>query len=535
MVDSVWGGLPSYITGMFKAKKKPVQPDAQPVQYSERDTPEARANLDRQFNAMLSESGTGADEPMPKESRASAIQRGVAGFLGFVPEGGTRGDAADGFANIGRALLGENSVQQMESDYNQSIAPEKLRRALETGDVEAIKRLDPATASEVQGVDDSTYKSGRQRQFDDAVARGDTEAMRRLDPEAADARETARRDAALRAARAARQIGAQDPAKGAAALRQFAAEAPNLFSAQELQAYEQGGSEALEAMLTGESNTGKDRFLSVGGGIYDMLNETWVEPQKVELTEKELAEIELIRARTGAANRSNRGTAGAGGGATAAETTEAKAGFTGSLNNIADTAVKLAGMGAIGVDGQGARSPLKSAVVGAKNKDGNRGFIGSLAALAGDETAQLFNARETQVDFALRQFAAAAGIKSGSLNSNFELQNVKNALGDPFAPMEAQIAAADAMSLTYGDGTRTADYLFQSGKITERQYNDILSRTQGFTGNIQRGVAAERGGVGDDGGAAADDEVISVTTVEEAMALPPGTVFQTPDGRRKVR
>lgn len=495
MVDSVWGGLPEYITGMFKTKKKPVQPDAQPVQYSERDTPEARANLDRQFNAMLSESGTGADEPMPKESRASAIQRGVAGFLGFVPEGGTRGDAADGFANIGRALLGENSVQQMESDYNQSIAPEKLRRALEEGDVEAIKRLDPATASQVQGVDDSTYKSGRQRQFDDAVARGDTEAMRRLDPEAADVRDTARREAALRAARAARQIGAQDPARGAAALRQFAAEAPNLFSAQELQAYEQGGSEALEAMLTGESNTGKDRFLSVGGGIYDMMNETWVEPQKVELTEKELLELDLLRARIGATNRSNQPKADAAGGT--AGTTEAKSGFTGSLNNIADTAVKLAGMGAIGVDGQGARSPLKSAIVGAKNKDGNRGLIGSIAALAGDDTAELFNARETQVDFALRQFAAAAGIKSGSLNSNFELQNVKNALGDPFAPMEAQIAAADAMSLTYGDGTRTADYLLSSGKITQRQYADIVSRTQGFTGNIQRGVAAEQGGGAD--------------------------------------
>jgi hypothetical protein len=519
MVDSVWGGLPEYITGMFKTKKKPVE------------TPQAPAAIEEVALEEVSAAPARVQALPQDNSRADAIQRGVAGFLGFVPKGGTRGDAADGFANIGRALLGENSVQQLESDYNQSIAPEKLRRALETGDVEAIKRLDPATASQVQGVDDTSYKSGRQRQFDDAVARGDVDAMRRLDPTKADERDQARRDAALRAARAAAQIGAQDPARGAAALKQFAAEAPNLFSAQELQAYEQGGSEALEAMLTGESNTGKDRFLSVGGGVYDMLNETWVEPQKVELTEKERADIELIRARTRAADRSNQGAASTG--ATATATTEAKAGFTGSLNNIADTAVKLAGMGAIGVDGQGARSPLKSAVVGAKNKDGNRGFIGSLAALAGDETAQLFNARETQVDFALRQFAAAAGIKSGSLNSNFELQNVKNALGDPFAPMEAQIAAADAMSLTYGDGTRTADYLLSSGKITQRQYADIISRTQGFAGNIQRGVAAEQGGGGNNIGG--DEEIVSVTSVEEAMALPPGTVFKTPDGRTKVR
>lgn len=531
MVDSIWGGMPSYITGMFK-NKKPVQnaPEAQPVEYSQRDTPEARANLDRQFNALMSEQGTGADEPMPKESNASAIQRGLAGFLGFVPKGGTRGDAADGFANLGRALLGMESVQKMESDYNDSIAPEKLRRALDSGNVEAIKRIDPVEAARVQGVDKTTYDTGRQQQYDQAVARGDVEAMRRLDPEAADGRETARREAAMRAARAAAQIGAQDPAKGAAALKQFAAEAPNLFSPQEIQAYEQGGPQALEAMLTGAANSGKDRFLSVGGGIYDMLNETWVEPQKKELTEKDLLDLELLRARIGAANRSNQGKAGDASGAGGTKD-QAKTGFTGSLNNIADTAVKLAGMGAIGVNGQGAKTPIKSAIVGSRNSDGNRGFVGSMASLMGDETAQLFNARETQVDFALRQFAAAAGIKTGALNSNFELQNVKNAIGDPFAPMEAQIAAADAMSLTYGDGTRTADYLLRDGKITPEQYQDILSRTQGFAGNIQRGIAAEQGAATGGG----DQGIVVVNTVEEAMALPPGTVFQTPDGRRKVR
>ncbi len=513
--------LPGYIINMFKGKKSGTKPSASPdanlgtvraqdaefrramdngraesYSPSPRDTPEARANLDRQFNAMLSESGTGLDEPVPKESKSSAIQRGLSGFLGFVPQGGTRGDAADGFANIGRALMGMDSVQQMESDYNASIAPEKLRRALKTGDVEAIKRLDPATAAQVQGVDETSYTGKRQREFDDSVARGDIEAMRRIDPEAADLRDTERRSRVTMIARAAAEIGGGDPAKSEAVFQQIINEQKNLLSPQESAIYQQGGMPALEAMLTGENNTGKDRFLSVGGGVYDMLNEAWVEPQTKEPTAKELAEIELIRARTGAANRSNQPKADAAGGA--AGTTEAKTGFTGSLNNIADTAVKLAGMGAIGVDGQGARSPIKSAVVGSRNKDGNRGFIGSIASLMGDETAQLFNARETQVDFALRQFAAAAGIKTGALNSNFELQNVKNALGDPFAPMEAQIAAADAMSLTYGDGTRTADYLLQSGKITQRQYEDIVSRTQGFAGNIQRGVAAETQATGGD-------------------------------------
>jgi hypothetical protein len=531
MDNQIFGGMPSYISAMFKKKPKAAStPAPAPKPASARDTPEAKAALNAQVDALFSEQGMA---PEPKESTGSAIGRGLAGFLGFVPKGGTRGDAVDGFANIGRALLGENSVQQMESDYNDSIAPEKLRRALAEGDVEAIKRLDPKTAAEVQGVDETTYTDGRQRQFDEAVARGDVDAMRRLDPAAADLRDEARRGAALRAARAARQIGADNPEQGAAVLSRFAQEQPNLFSAQELQAFDEGGPDALEAMLTGESRSGKDRFLSVGGGIYDMDKEEWVEAQTREPTAKELAEIELIRARTSAVGRSNRGTGGTGAAATGTPATpEAKAGFTGSLNNIADTAVKLAGMGAIGVDGKGARTPFKSAIVGAKNKDGNRGFIGSIAALVGDDTAQLFNARETQVDFALRQFAAAAGIKSGSLNSNFELQNVKNALGDPFAPMEAQIAAADAMSLTYGDGTRTADYLLQSGKITQTQYADIASRTQGFTGNIERGVAAEQGGGATGGGG---EEIVSVTTVEEAMALPPGTQFKTPDGRIKVR
>lgn len=543
MEDSIWGGLPSYISGMFKNKKKPVAPDAAPVVRSARDaapvvrsardTPEAVANLDRQFNALMSEGGTGADEPMPQESFGSKFGRGAAGFLGFVPKGGTRGDAADGWANIGRALMGENSVQQMESDYNDSIAPERRRRALDTGDIETIKRVDPQAASQVQGVDDKSYQSQRQRQFDDAVARGDTESVRRLDPAAADERDTVRRAAAFRAARAASEIGAQDPARGAAALQQFAKEAPNLFSPQELQAYEQGGPRALEAILTGEgAQKNKDRFLNVGGGLYDMDNETWVEPQTKDVTEKERLQLDLLRAQIGAAGRSNRGTSKS---ASESDSGASKGSFSGALNNISGTAVKLARTGAIGVGGEGAPNWLRSFAVGVRNTDGSQTPISQVATLFGDDTAELFNERATQVAFATRQFAQAAGIKTGSLNSNFELQNVQLALGDPFGTMETQIAASDAMSLTYGDGIRTSDFLLQNGSITEAEYDAILRKTEGFTGNIERGVARyrEKGDESATGGG--DEQVVQVNTAEEAQALPPGTVFLTPDGRRKVR
>lgn len=470
---------------------------------------------------------TAPTQAAPPKPGSSAIQRGIAGFLGFVPQGGTRGDAADGWANIGRALMGEESVQKMESDYNQSIAPEKLRRALETGDVEAIKRLDPVVAGQVQGVDETTYTGGRQRQYDEAVAAGDIDAMRRLDPAKADERDIVRREGVTRAARAAAAIGGGDPAKTEAAFASFVDETPGLLSPQERSIYQQGGMPALQAMLV-EPASGKDRFLSVAGGVYDMQVQDWVEQPTKPLTEMELADLAYKRAQTSNiySEIANRGAADK----ETLATPEQKTDFTGSLNSIADTAVRLAKAGAIGVDGKGARTPIKSAIVGAKTKEGGQTFLGSVAQLMGDETAQIFSSRETQVDFAIRQFAAAAGIKSGSLNSNFELQNVKNALGNPFAPMEDQIAAADAMSLTYGDGTRTADYLLQSGQITQKQYDTISRRTVGFEGNIQRGVAQERASPSSGG-----DEIVSVQTPEEAMALEPGTQFRTPDGRIKVR
>jgi len=554
--------LPDYIVNMFKGKKSGKRPSASAIANIEAmkaQDIELRRAMD---NGRADSYAQSVDTPIPEDFRApytapkmtqpapmqmrpeapapvparqkqglgNAVQRGIAGFLGFVPEGGTRGDAADGFANFGRALMGMDSVQKMESDYNASIAPERLRRALEAGDIEAIKRLDPETASQVQGVDETSYTGGRQRQFDEAVAAGDMEAMRRLDPEAADLRDTARREAALRAARAASQIGSQDPTKGAAVLKQFATEQPNLFTAQELQVYDQGGPEALEAMLTGGPEDPYAHLMNTGGGgIYNAKTDTWDTPPTKPLTEKELLDLELLRARIGQVNRSNRGT-GTAAAASKGGTAQDKSSFTASLNNLAETAVELGKIGAIGMNGMPAKTPGQSMIFGRGGKDGEQSFAQAAGQLFGFETAEKFSARQTQVSSAVRGFAKAAGISSGSMNSNFELQNVSLALSNALSPMEDQVAAADAMSLTYGDGTRTADYLFDSGQITEAQYNNIVSRTQSFEGNIRRGVAQERAN-----GNAGDEEIVRVNTPEEAMQLEPGTQFMTPDGRMKVR
>ena len=317
--------FPKYLTDIFRSNKSGKRPSASTVAKIE-SVKAQDAEFRRAMDNDRADSYTGlVNTPIPEDFRtqysasqiapkptppsmapmptqaappkpgSSAIQRGIAGFLGFVPQGGTRGDAADGWANIGRALMGEESVQKMESDYNQSIAPEKLRRALETGDVEAIKRLDPVVAGQVQGVDETTYTGGRQRQYDEAVAAGDIDAMRRLDPAKADERDIVRREGVTRAARAAAAIGGGDPAKTEAAFASFVDETPGLLSPQERSIYQQGGMPALQAMLV-EPASGKDRFLSVAGGVYDMQVQDWVEQPVRPLTEKEQADIDYTRA-----------------------------------------------------------------------------------------------------------------------------------------------------------------------------------------------------------------------------------------------
>jgi len=252
--------------------------------------------------------------PVAPESFGSKAGRAFSGLMGFVPKGGTRGDAADGFANIGRALMGLNSVQQMESDYNDSVAPEQLRRALATGDIEAIKRLDPDSAARVQGVDKNTYNQGRQKSLDDAIAGGNFADVARIDPETGNVIENQnfKRDneklvGAGRAVQALQSIIQSNPGNKEQAVKKFLEQNPDTFTQSQMDAYNQGGIPALSAMVGGGGAlSGKDRYLSVGGGLYDMNDGKWIESPVQDLTDKERAEISLLEARTGQANRSNR-------------------------------------------------------------------------------------------------------------------------------------------------------------------------------------------------------------------------------------
>lgn len=219
---------------MFRRKKEQEAPRTAPVTPM---TPERQRQEDN-FRALMSEINPAAlddSPPPPPESRGDAIGRGIAGFLGFVPQGGTRGDAADGFANMGRAFFGAPSVQQVENDYNQSINPERLRRAVESGDREAIARIDPAVARQVQQIertdaDAEIAAEDRSRRIltedeerarllavREAVEAGDVERVKRLDPELYsslfeqdEAEEKSRRARGVAATRAAERMGKEN-------------------------------------------------------------------------------------------------------------------------------------------------------------------------------------------------------------------------------------------------------------------------------------------------------------------------------------
>lgn len=480
MAGNVWGGMPGYISNLFRRKKEQETPRTAPVTPM---TPERQKQEDS-FRALMSEINPAAldDAPPPApESTGGAIGRGLAGFLGFVPQGGTRGDAADGWANLARGLLGAPSVQQVESDYNQSINPERLRRAIESGDRDAIARIDPAVARQVQQIertdaDAAIAAEDRTRRISvedgererllairEAVEAGDIERVKQLDPQLhaslfgqSEKEEQSRRDRGIAATRAAERMGEQNFPM---VLDAMVADGTINLTPEELAFGKANGAQALRELL-GQ-----------------------------EIAERDPLADAYRRAQIASLNR--RG-AGSGGDEDGAPPSKAKMKFTGTLKNLGGTTIELARAGAIGVGGEG--GSLTSILGAGAGKEGLGGTVADLATLGNVGSAPLFSRRNTQVDLAIRQFAEAAGIKTGALNSNFELQNVKNALANPLAPMEDQIAAQDAMSATYGSGELVSDYLLRQGQITPQEYADIQVRTEAFVGNIERGVAQEASG-----------------------------------------
>ena len=112
----------------------------------------------------------------PVEKRMDTLLRGIGNFLGYIPQGGTRGDRTEMIADFARGLLGEKPIREEEAELNQRMAEEMLRRALATGDVNEIARLDPDMAMKLQefGTFDEDRANIRQtrltqKQIDDAA------------------------------------------------------------------------------------------------------------------------------------------------------------------------------------------------------------------------------------------------------------------------------------------------------------------------------------------------------------------------------
>ena len=160
-------------------------------------------------------------------TRDNALLRGIATFLGFIPQGGTRGDTTEMIADFARGLLGENPIRQVEAEYNAGMAEEMLRRAMASGDMDQIAALSPEMALQLKRL--GTFEEDR------AIAAQERDMQRMVDQLALDqSRETNRINSASRVVAAAKAEAGTDPARFAMLINQAAQEQPNLFTNSEL-------------------------------------------------------------------------------------------------------------------------------------------------------------------------------------------------------------------------------------------------------------------------------------------------------------
>ena len=485
---AVWGGMPDYITKLFSGQSKDAAPP-----------PETMA-------------APGA--PTPQRGMGDRIGRGLASFLGFVPEGGYDRSPEQGVANFARALLGYKPGRQANEDYLQLTREDQLRKALETGNVDEIAKLDPKTANEVFTLGEDRGAAERNAKVREALAAGDLETLKGLNPDIyakvvnqQNAEEEARRAKIGRFANVARNISdSMGPEKAAAFLEQEVARNPKMLNEQERAIFDAGGADALVAAMGGEGRN-YTRQLVDKTGEYILLDPQGNQLPTGIFQDRRLQDAQIEAQRALAAQRKAKA------GGKKGEDGEVS-GFDMRANSIVQNLIDLDNMGALSREGQPSMEALIDNPVGR-----------TVGGAIGNEAALKFNQIDAAQKAMVRDFAKAAGIGVGSINSNFELQNVMDALSGGQGYI-SRMAAMEAVTAQYGGGTDILAPYVASGDISPADYEEIKKVAGTYSRQLTNGVQQVKSGGGD---------VVTVQTPEEAMALPPGTVFMTPDGRRKVR
>lgn len=206
-----------------------------------------------------------------------------------------------------------------------------------------------------------------------------------------------------------------------------------------------------------------------------------------------------------------------------------------ALENIAEMPAG-ASMGVFGVGASPGNSILAS------TKD-------TLRNAATSEAVQWYTAALAGANRALGVLEAAGLSPSGSTQQSFEALAWRE--GDPestrlYKLAEMRQTVDNAMQTALTNPAISAEMKAQVADIQNRvaravPYSpvDVLRLQSAPPGTTLQDIVAQRGGAQPAAPAApaapAGGEPVRVSTVEEARALPPGTVFFTPDGRRKVR